>query len=126
MAFKTSLLRFKFDDFENLASEPGDFVNPSEMKDCYGGEWLLTLYPGGKETSTDNHEERAMELRVIFNKRMKNKTQEVKVSMWLTIPRCKLTLALIFAVVSGTMMSSLGSNILVDRALVIDTKVQFN
>ena len=63
MALKTSLLRFKFEDFDNLTSEPGDFVNSSEAKDCYGGVWLPTLYPGGNGTSTENSEGRVMELR---------------------------------------------------------------
>ena len=54
-------------------------MNSSEVKDCYGGEWLLTLYPGGTVgTSTENSEERVMKLRII-NKRIPNKIAEVAV-----------------------------------------------
>ena len=47
MAMQTSLLRFKFDHFENLPSEPGKFIHSETQTDCDGNEWKLELFPGG-------------------------------------------------------------------------------
>ena len=51
MSWKPRLLRFKFDDFENIPSDPGN-KTISETVTCNGNNWLLVLYPGGKASAS--------------------------------------------------------------------------
>ncbi|KAL7547245.1 hypothetical protein ACHAWF_011617 [Thalassiosira exigua] len=52
-----SVLRFKFDDFASLPSEPGDCVYSEELTDSHGNGWRIQIEPGGthedNETSAD-------------------------------------------------------------------------
>ena len=47
MTLQTTLLRFKFDDFEDLPSEPGKFIDSEKQIDCNGNAWKLKVCPGG-------------------------------------------------------------------------------
>ncbi|KAL9187250.1 hypothetical protein ACHAXT_001353 [Thalassiosira profunda] len=48
---KPLLLRFKFDDFENLPSGSSVATKSGEVHDKDGYVWRLSLFPGGRDTS---------------------------------------------------------------------------
>lgn len=52
------ILKFKFDNFESLPSQPDEHTNTESVKDCNGNEWRLRMYPGGE--SEDNDETKNM------------------------------------------------------------------
>ena len=53
MQFKPVLLRFKFDNFASLPSEPDVKTKSKVQTDCNGHEWYLVLYPGGRTTNDE-------------------------------------------------------------------------
>lgn len=55
MSIQPTLLRFKFEDFEDLPSELGDKVYSEQKPDCHGNRWRLLLYPGGKVIKDEAH-----------------------------------------------------------------------
>ena len=46
MASKPSILRFKFDDFENLPFEPENYTDSERVTDDSGNHWLLRIHGG--------------------------------------------------------------------------------
>lgn len=53
-SLKPTVLRFKFDDFENLPSEIGKSTRSTRVTDGNGNSWELELYPGGKSVGGGN------------------------------------------------------------------------
>lgn len=48
------VVKVKFHDFYNLC-KPRDEAYTSPKFSCFGHEWVLRLYPGGKQRSTDGY-----------------------------------------------------------------------
>ena len=53
MKIKPALLHFKFDNFANLPSEPGESTLSEVQTDCNGHKWYLEVYPGGEPSDDE-------------------------------------------------------------------------
>mmetsp|Transcript_11454 Transcript_11454/g.25142 ORF Transcript_11454/g.25142 Transcript_11454/m.25142 type:complete len:373 (+) Transcript_11454:297-1415(+) len=54
MSLKPALLKFKFEDFESLPTEPNTCVWSETLPDCHGNAWQLQLKPNGNMNRDDS------------------------------------------------------------------------
>lgn len=62
-----SSLRFRFDQFEKLPSQPGKLASSDEVTDCHRNVWSIDLYPGG-QTKTSSSGEKSDITVFLFNR----------------------------------------------------------